>query len=168
MCLGVNNIECNSLNIHSLPSEIDIDNILNIPNQAKNYKRTNDCEMLISNGMNCKNCTKFVIQYEKQNRAKEAILKTPAKRNAPLKKTHPNRVQLALKDERTKSAELQKTIEKMKKEIQSKSVQVCDTLGKDFEKMMSENLDASPFMKLFWEEQKKILLEMNMQEDTIP
>ena len=26
-------MECNSLNIHSLPCEIDIDNILNIPNK---------------------------------------------------------------------------------------------------------------------------------------
>ena len=69
-------------------------------------------------------------------------------------KIHPNRVQLALKPERAKSAELQKAIIKMKKEIQSRSIKVDDTLGIDLEKFMSENLDIpSPFMKLFLEEQ---------------
>ena len=112
---------------------------------------------MLLNDLNCKKCTKFVRQYEKQNRAKEAIVNTPAKRNAPLTKTHPNRVQLALKEERAKSAELQKTINKMRKEIQCGSVKVDDKLATDLEKMMSDNLDnASPFMKLFWEEQNKI------------
>ena len=139
-----------------MPCEIDIDNILNSPNQAKNYRRPNDCELMLLNDLNCKKCTKFVKQYEKQNRAKEAIVNTPVKRNAPLTKTHPNRVQLALKEERAKSAELQKTIDKMRKEIQCGSVKVDDKLATDLEKIMSDNLDnASPFMKLFWEEQKK-------------
>ena len=134
ICNGVSNIEYNSLSIHSLPCEIDIDNI-NSPNQAKNYRCPNDCALMLLNYLNCKKCTKFVKQYEKHNRAKEAIVNTPAKRNAPLTKTHPNRVRMALKEERAKSAELQKTIDNTRKEIQCGSVKVDNKLATDLEKI---------------------------------
>ena len=80
-------------------------------------QKITDCELMLLNDINCKHCTKFITQYGKQNRIKEAIVNTPAKRKAPLTKNHPNRVQLALKQERATSAELQKAIIKMKKYI---------------------------------------------------
>ena len=85
-------------------------------------------------------------------------------------KTHPNRVQLALKEERAKSAELQKTIDKMRKEIQCGSVKVDDKLATDLEKIMSDNLDnASPIYEvILGRHKRKILMEIKMQEYTIP
>ena len=110
VCNGVHNIESNSLSIHSVPCEIHIDNILSSPNQAKNYSRPNDCDMLLSHDTKCGKCTKFVVNHEKQKCVKKVNVNKPAKRNAPLTKTHPNRVQLAFKEEHLKSSELQKTI----------------------------------------------------------
>ena len=48
---------------------------------------------------------------------KERKLQTPAKLNAPLSKTHRQKVELALKEERKKTSSLKKQIEQMKKEI---------------------------------------------------
>ena len=64
------------------------------------------------------------------------------------------RVIEALKLERKENKELRKRLEK---EIQLKSGDVDHDLASDFNMIMSEQLGKmTPFMKLFWEQQKQI------------
>jgi len=79
---------------------------------------------------------------------------TPAKLKAPISKTNPVRVKLAMQNYRLENHQLRMQIEVLQKEISSKSVQVDSTLEKDLSKIMSE-ADVPPFMKLFWDEQQK-------------
>ena len=87
---------------------------------------------------------------------KQKIANTPHKLNAPLSKTKPNRVNLALKEQRRKCTELEKKISKMWEQINF--VEVTPVLRDDIHDLMENNLEVvSPFMKLFWKEQKKYL-----------
>ena len=42
----------------------------------------------------------------------------------------------------------------MQKEISSKSITINSSIADDIEEVMNKNLNVSPFMKLFWEQQK--------------
>ena len=42
----------------------------------------------------------------------------------------------------------------MQKEISSKSITISSSIADDIEEVMHKNLNVSPFMKLFWEQQK--------------
>ena len=89
---------------------------------------------------------------------KGKIGNTPAKLNVPLSKTNPNRVNLALKEQRRKCPELGKKILKMREQINSIGVEVTPVLKGDVHDLLENNLEVvSSFMKLFWKEQKKYL-----------
>ena len=82
---------------------------------------------------------------------KTAILNTPAHKNAPVSITNRKRVELALKkkDHPTKKCIIQK-------EVETKGINVQNDLGNDFYATMEENEIENPFIKLFWQEQKKL------------
>ena len=71
------------------------------------------------------------------------------------RKITPNRVKLALQKERLKCSQLQKKVGQMQQEITSQGVKLDDPLSSDINKIMAESIDISPFMKLFWEQQKE-------------
>ena len=86
---------------------------------------------------------------------KKKIAITPSKLSALLSKTNPNCVNLALKEQRRKCTELKKKISKMQKQINFIGVEVTPVLKDDIHDLMENNLEVvSPFMKLFWKEQK--------------
>ena len=95
---------------------------------------------------NCKECS--TIKPVKKSQAK---IDAPAKAKAPLSKTHPKRILLALQEERKKTKELENVIARMQKEISSKSITINSSIADDIEEVMSKNLNVLPFMKLFWE-----------------
>ena len=70
--------------------------------------------------------------------------------------THPNRVCLALLEKREECRLLNAQIGRMKEEIKNGSIAVNSDLASDIDNIMTDNYDsASPFMKLFWDEQRK-------------
>jgi len=84
--------------------------------------------------------------------------------NAPLSQTHPNCVKLALQQERLRTAELQKKINKMENEIKVAGVEIDDELCSGLFAIMADNEQkVSPFMKLFWEQQTKLMLYVDHQ-----
>ena len=97
----------------------------------------------------CKECS--TIKPVKKSQAK---IDAPAKAKAPLPKTHPKRILLALQEEQKKTKELENVIARMQKEISSKSITINSSIADDIEEVMNKNLNVSPFMKLFWEQQK--------------
>ena len=81
----------------------------------------------------------------------------PASHKAPVSVTSSNRIKLTLQSQRLKCKQLECEIEKMKIEVDQKSVLVTNDLGNDLLNIISENGDKmTPFMKLFWDQQKRI------------
>ena len=76
----------------------------------------------------------------------------PAHPKAPLSRTDPNRVALALKEEQKKNKELE---ERIQKEIESKSVSLDSDMATDMYNIMETAEGATDFMKLFWAQQKE-------------
>lgn len=86
---------------------------------------------------------------------KERQINTPAKPNAPLSKTNHRRIALALKQEQERTKQLEQGIKQMKQQISSMGVEVNKGLSDDFDVIMNNNSkNITPFMKLFWEQQK--------------
>ena len=48
----------------------------------------------------------------------------------------------------------------MQKEICSKSVTINSNIADDIEEVMNKNLNVSPFMKLYWKQQKSSKTEV--------
>ena len=156
-CDGVSNDEVSpELIYHVIPCETNL-NFTSSPIQAKQYKRPRSCLVLhVVKNSTCSKCQSFKLLSEKYKRLKGKIINTPAKPNAPLSKTHPNRVKLALQQERTKCKLLESQIERMKNEISSKGEELDEDLRSDINDIMNANLEnITPFMKLFWKEQQK-------------
>ena len=94
---------------------------------------------------------------EVANRRKRARENVPASHKAPVSVTSPNRIKLALQAQGFKCKQLEHEIEKMKTEVDQKSVPVTNDLSNDLLNIISENVDKmTPFMKLFWDQQKRI------------
>ena len=86
------------------------------------------------------------------------MLTSPAHKFAPLSKTSKVRINLALQQERRKCKELEGKLEKMNSEIYLNSVNVTESMNNDLVDIMNNvGKDISPFMQLFWQEQKKSL-----------
>ena len=102
----------------------------------------------------------FEKKLEKKSKENSKRLKIPAKKNASLANTSHERVTVALKQERLKCNQLQKEINRMKAEIENKYIRVDKEISEDIEKIMSDNVDEiTPFIKLFWDQQRKFFSE---------
>ena len=87
--------------------------------------------------------SKFKKQNINENR--------PCKPNAPLSKTNPNRIRLALMQERLECTQLEKDLTRMKNEIKVSGVSVSGKISNDMLDLFNQNENkATPFMKLFW------------------
>ena len=129
-----------------------------IPFNSEIYYRVQSCIILIENSVViCNECRKYensVLKYEyiKTNKVNE-----PAKRFAPLTKTNPVRVKLALQNERLKCAQLEKRLHSMRQELTKNNVSINNSLSNDLIDIISKSeVKLTPFMNLFWQEQKKL------------
>ena len=153
ICSGIKDYNSNETTQHIVPCETDPNALLQNRTAASNlntllYIRSTKCEFLCLSNI-CKECS--TIKPVKKSQAK---IDAPAKAKAPLSKTHPKRILLALQEERKKTKELENVIARMQKEISSKSITINSSIADDIEEVMNKNLNVSPFMKLFWEQQK--------------
>ena len=125
------------------------------------FFRPPSCEIMTSEVTENKCNVCFRLQNKEtkkfQNISKDELL--PAKPNAPVSNTNPERIKLALQEYRIENKALKSELETMKKEIETKSLPVSDSLNSDLEVIMSsaEQTSMPPFMKLFWEQQQKYL-----------
>ena len=62
---------------------------------------------------------------------------TPAKLKAPISKTSPERIKLALHEQRLKCAKLEKELEEIKIEIEKASVAIDDQMSHDVVSILS-------------------------------
>lgn len=160
VCPGLSNSLSGSCLEHSVPK------IFSLPAQENDaplcqtkWYRSPSCQVLnILNDVKCSNCIKAEMKETLSLKRRRDNMMLPAKPNAPISMTSPERIKLTLQTYRFENKNLKIEISKMKEEICNKSMPVDVDLGKDLMTIMSENkTNVPPFMKLFWEEQQKYL-----------
>lgn len=127
---------------------------------SKGYWRSKDCALMCDGGEDtaCWACMDYMASVGKTTKAKERRLSTPAHVKAPVSKTDPARLKLTLQKQRLKCAELERELNEMQAEIRNSGLEVDHELSNDFTSIL-ENSDEriTPFMNLFWQQQKKLL-----------
>jgi len=148
ICSGITdkNINLDNAYSHNIPLKLNLQ-IDEQPNSMV-FNRSRDCLVLCEDTV-CDSCIKFT-KASKTPKSMNKNIDKPAHKNAPLTKTHPNRVKLALKEKRLECNLLKKQIARMQKEINSNGVAVDKNISQDMVNFMDSNVsNASPFMKLF-------------------
>ena len=159
ICCGVENKEESlGLKHHVVPKQLDPSTMDEDEEQfsSREYLRSIDCSVLV-------NATKCIACEETENSVrsylvrKDRKLTTPAKPKAPVSATNPHRVLLTLREYRIKNTQLEQQLEEMRSELEKSSVHVDNELEGDFLHIIEASYNnMTPFMKLFWEEQKKL------------
>ena len=117
---------------------------------SKEYFRSKNC-ILLSDKAICNTC---IPAQSRKKKCKKVL--SPAKVKAPVSRTRPEKLKLALQQQRLECKNLKKQIEKMKVEIENNSVKVDEGLEKDIATILEGNdKKHSPFMKLFWAQQQE-------------
>ena len=123
------------------------------------YWRPLNCFVLCEKGKKCKICHEKELQYQRQMKKKAEKALEPAKLNAPISLTSPDRVKLSMQNYRIENKQLNDEIKKLQQLIKDSAVPASKNLDDDLKSIMS-NADpskVSPFMKFFWQEQQKYL-----------
>ncbi len=107
LCPGLD-VESDEGEIHFILSELELDENGDHVQQTKQYSRSKDCLLLTIDAGKCTCCYNFEKNLKKSQSCKQVNINTPALLNAPLAYTHPNKVRLALQEERSKVTVLQK------------------------------------------------------------
>ncbi len=131
------------------------------------FVRAIGCHVLIdkNSSVPCIEC-KSKVQYEvKQMNRKENMQNTPAKLKAPLSITHPQCIILALQENRLQCKQLKIQVQQMRNEIENSAKPISNELGTDLKALFNscDQRKLPPFMKFFWEEQQKYLLQPSSQ-----
>ena len=129
--------------------ETDISDENNIHGfNGKKYYRPENCELL-SKGRVCRNCSAFLEKLDKKEKKSIQAPNKPLHPNTPLSTVNPARLIASLKEERKKNKQLREFIEKS-------GVLVDTNVDADISSILEHHYQSlSPFVKLFWEEQKK-------------
>ena len=99
------------------------------------------------------------MTFKSQVNLKKAVLTAPAKLNAPVRFTSPDKSKLTLQQKRSKCKQLEREIFNMRKALDSDSKKVSSKLSSAFQKLFApfNEKEIPPFMNLFWEEQQKYI-----------
>ena len=124
---------------HVIPLEVDI----NLPNpiHVKEVQHSKKCVVLyFDSTLNpYPVCKEAIKKQQLKDKRFAKNIKTPAKPNAPLSNTHPEKVKLGLINERIKCSQLEKDIAQMKSEIKLSGITLSPDLSNDVVKIMNEN-----------------------------
>ena len=104
---------------HVIPTEVDVNQ--SNPIHVKEVQRSEKCVVLYFDSTlnHCPVCKKAIKNQQLKDKRFAKNIKTLAKPNAPLSNTHPEKVKLALINERIKCSQLEKDLARMKSEIKS-------------------------------------------------
>ena len=143
LCLGVADVRSDELVTHYVPCQLEFDENDDSSQPAKSFTRAQNCSLLIINEGVCSACGILTEEIKKKQIVKQSKYNIPANANVPLSQTHPNRVKLALQEERMTSSKLKSKIERMEKEIKFAGVEIDDELSSD---IMTDTIqNSSPF-----------------------
>ena len=125
----------------------------------KQFWRPSDCSLLCSpTSQLCTACMEYSHASDLKARTKQRRLSEPAHIKAPVASTAPERLKLTLQMQRLKCAELEHQLEEMKQEITKSALLVDHELSNDLTSILDDcSSGMTPFMNLFWQQQKKLL-----------
>lgn len=119
----------------------------------KGFWRAKGCLLIQEQGEACCVCTTYAGCANSAQKAKESR----SSMNAPVSKTDPERIKLTLQEQRLKCAQLEQALFEMRVELVKSSMEIDNELSSDFVKILdSADTKITPFMKLFWQEQRKL------------
>ena len=121
------------------------------------YYRHVGCSILTVDE-NCDTCLSYKKSVERCDKARNRRILEPARDRAPVSLTSPERLVLTLQSKRIKCRQLEEKLQKMERSLQRSSIEIDNELSTDFISLFSnaDNNQITPFMNLFWQEQKKL------------
>ena len=148
--------------IHSIPLRFEDENFNDSDsNMSFQVIRSKSCTVLIEGSM-CGDCHSSNMLHNKEQMKKSAAINKPASKFAPLSSTHPNRVKLSLLEQREQCKKLSIDLVRLKSEVKNSGVMISKDLENDMDTLLNQNSQSiSPFMQLFWSEQKKLFSGRN-------
>ena len=108
----------------------------------------------------CSPCSSASYSLKRAERKKTKASSTPAKRKASLAACGQEKLRATVKETRLQCKNLEDELQKLQSKIDEDGVSISDSLEKDLLKIMGgggQNLEATPHMKFFWQEQMKLL-----------
>lgn len=135
------------------------------PYNSKICYRLVECTILSDdNATVCQQCEKHNKKSNYIIAIKQKQTCEPAAKYAPITKTNPHRVKLALQNERLKCSQLESKLWHMRTQLQEDSMLLHSNLSDDLVNILSMANKITPFMNLFWQ------YFLGVQEvcDTIP
>ena len=159
LCEGIQPTELSSQLVnHVIPLRTDPVSLAETssPYPRKEYWRDMKC-LVLSPSARCVSCTQHLKVSLKMMGVKKKNLEKPAHLNAPISKTAPERIKLTLQQQRLHCANLEAQLADMRDELQRSSVKIDHQLSNDLTEITSSSeTKLSPFMELFWQQQKKL------------
>ena len=166
LCSGVQTLEVTSKLFHHVVP-INHDTVSEQEEEAeeeeqqqfphKGFWRAKGCLPIQEKEEACSVCTTYAGCANSAQKAKESRSPKPAHLNAPVTKTDPERIKLTLQEQRLKCAQLEQALSEMHVELEKSSMDIYNELSNDFMKILdSADTKITPFMKLFWQEQRKL------------
>ena len=125
----------------------------------KGFWRAKGCLLLYQQVDICNECDEFVSSVENARKGKESRSAKPAHVKAPVSKTDPERIKLTLQGQRLRCAELERQLTDMQAELKKSNIEIDHELSDDFSRILGSAQNITPFMSLFWQEQKKAVLK---------
>ncbi|PFX21307.1 Transposable element P transposase [Stylophora pistillata] len=122
----------------------------------KGFWRAKGCFLLCQQHVVCCECDEFMSCSENARKSKESRSAKPAHVKAPVSQTDPERIKLTLQGQRLRCAELEQQLNDMKAELQKSNIEIDHELSDDFARIIGSAKQVTPFMNLFWQEQKKL------------
>ena len=111
----------------------------------------------------CHPCAKALSTLEKYARRKQKTTGAPAKAKAPLTACSSEKLVATVKSTRLECKQLEGRVRELEERIRNDGVHVSSGLENDLLKIMGgQNLEATPHMKFFWEQQMKLLKSKKM------
>ena len=160
LCDGVDVVDMTSQLFHHI-IPIDGNSLVDDQKQQfahKSYWRSQGCWMMCEKEESvCTSCTDYLMCANSSSKAKARRSSKPAHVKAPVSKTDPQRLKLTLQNQRLRCAELERELKEMQDELTKTNIQVDHELSNDFTSILSNaNSEITPFMNLFWQQQKKL------------
>ena len=164
LCAGVNNtnITKSAFQRHVIPKTFisfntmddDVDEQSRVDETI--FYRAESCNLL-STKIVCDICHHLEYIETKSYQKKKCNMLTPAKLNAPISATEPQKIVLTLRQQRNEIKDQNVKIEELQNEIKKHSVIVSADLHTDLQDIFNkcDKRKISPLMKLLWEEQLK-------------
>ena len=126
------------------------------------FYRSESCYVLIDSSptnqdAKCKPCTLLLKKETSSLKRKLSKDAEPAKLNAPIQFTSPDRIKLTLQNYRIENKNLKEEMHLLKQQIDSNNVVVDDQMNSDLVSIIQNTNNLPPFMKFFWEEQQKYI-----------